>query len=63
MDRNILRIAVFEMLRCRDIPAKVSINEAIEIGREYGGVDSPRFVNGVLDVILQQLLHQEGDGI
>ena len=51
VDRNILRIAVFEMLRCRDIPAKVSINEAIEIGKKYGTEDSGSFINGILDSI------------
>ena len=51
VDRNILRIAVFEMLHCRDIPAKVSINEAIEIGKKYGTEDSGAFINGILDSI------------
>lgn len=51
VDRNILRIAVFEILRCRDIPAKVSINEAIEIGKKYGTEDSGAFINGILDSI------------
>jgi transcription antitermination protein NusB len=51
VDRNILRIAVFEMLRCQDIPAKVSINEAIEIGKKYGTEESGAFINGILDSI------------
>jgi len=51
VDRNILRIAVFEMLRCPDIPAKVSINEAIEIGKKFGTEDSGAFINGILDSI------------
>ena len=51
VDRNILRMAVFEMLRCEDIPAKVSINEAIEIGKKYGTEDSGAFINGILDSI------------
>ena len=51
VDRNILRIAVFEMLRCQDIPAKVSINEAIEIGKKFGTEDSGAFINGILDSI------------
>jgi len=51
VDRNILRIAVFEILRCGDIPAKVSINEAIEIGKKYGTEDSGAFINGILDSI------------
>ena len=51
VDRNIIRIAVFEMLCCEDIPAKVSINEAIEIGKKYGTEESGSFINGVLDSI------------
>ena len=51
VDRNILRIAVFEILNCPDIPDKVSINEAIEIGKKYGTEDSGAFINGILDSI------------
>lgn len=49
VDRNILRIAVFEMLYCADIPPKVSINEAIDIGKKYGTDESGGFINGILD--------------
>ena len=49
VDRNILRIAVFEMLYCEDIPIKVSINEAIDIGKKYGTHESGPFINGILD--------------
>jgi N utilization substance protein B len=51
VDRNILRIAVFELLFCADIPAKVSINEAIDIGKRYGAEESGAFINGILDTI------------
>ncbi|MCK4916804.1 MAG: transcription antitermination factor NusB [Candidatus Omnitrophica bacterium] len=51
IDRNILRIACFELIYLKDIPPKVSINEAIELAKRYGDVDSPRFVNGILDKI------------
>lgn len=51
VDRNILRIAVFEMLYCADIPAKVSINEAIDIGKRFGTPESGAFINGILDSI------------
>lgn len=54
VDRNAMRIAVVEMLGT-DVPAKAALTEAIEIGREYGGADSPRFINGVLDRILGEL--------
>ena len=51
VDRNIIRIAVFEMLFCRDIPPKVSINEAIDVGKKYGTDESGAFINGILDSI------------
>jgi len=51
VDRNILRIAVFEIMYCPDIPYKVSINEAIDIGKNFGTKDSGSFLNGVLDSI------------
>lgn len=51
IDRNILRIATFELLFVDDIPPKVSINEAIEIAKKYGDKDSGKFVNGILDKI------------
>jgi len=53
VDRNILRIAVYEMLVMDDIPVKVSINEAIDIGKKYGTEDSGAFINGILDGIHQ----------
>lgn len=56
VDRNVLRIGVFEMLFCDDIPPKVAIDEAIEIAKSYGDADSPGFVNGVLDGIYQSHL-------
>ncbi len=59
MDRNIIRVAVYEMLCCSDIPAKVSINEAIDIGKKYGTENSPSFINGVLDSINLSLAKEE----
>ena len=55
VDRNILRMAVFEMLRRPDIPAKVSINEAIELGKKYSTAQSGAFINGILDRIRRSL--------
>lgn len=49
VDRNILRVAIYEMLFCNDVPPVVSINEAIEIAKRYGTEESGRFVNGILD--------------
>ncbi|MFT4636830.1 MAG: N utilization substance protein B [Verrucomicrobiales bacterium] len=51
VDRNILRLAIHEILHCQDIPDAVSINEAIEIAKRYGTTDSASFVNGLLDSI------------
>lgn len=51
VDRNILRLATFELMYMEEIPRKVSINEAIEIAKKYGGDDSPSFINGILDRI------------
>jgi N utilization substance protein B len=51
VDRNVLRVAVFELLLETDTPAEVVIDEAVEIARRYGGSGSPAFVNGVLDRI------------
>jgi N utilization substance protein B len=49
VDRNVLRIAVYELLCCSDIPPKVSINEAIDIGKKFGTEDSGAFINGIID--------------
>ena len=54
VDRNILRIAAFELLYCEDIPPKVTINEAVDIGKLYGTEESGAFINGILDGIYQQ---------
>ena len=51
VDRNILRMAVFEMRDRTDIPAKVTINEAIELGKKYSTAQSGAFINGILDRI------------
>jgi N utilization substance protein B len=55
IDRNILRIAVAEFMYVEDVPFKVSIDEAVTLATRYGGADSPRFVNGVLDTIAHKL--------
>lgn len=51
VDRNIMRVAVYELLCCQDIPCKVSINEAIDIGKKFGTEESGAFINGILDSI------------
>lgn len=51
IDLNILRLGCFELLFSKDVPPKVAINEAIELAKRFGDIDSPRFVNGILDKI------------
>jgi transcription antitermination factor NusB len=51
IDRNIMRLAVYELLYEPDTPPKVAINEAIEMAKKYGDKDSGKFVNGILDKI------------
>jgi N utilization substance protein B len=48
VDRNILRLAIFEILLDNSVPVKVAINEAVELAKMFGGDNSPKFVNGVL---------------
>ncbi len=62
VDHNILRLGLYELLFMDDIPARVTIDEAIELAKAYGDQDSGRFVNGVLDQIAGQLnLRNKGD--
>ena len=58
LDRCILRLATLEILSMDDIPPKASIDEAVEMGKKYGGEDSGSFINGVLDSIYNTLLQQ-----
>lgn len=53
IDLAILRLAIYEILYLEDIPAKVSVNEAVELAKEYGGTDSKSFVNGLLAKIIE----------
>ena len=56
VDRSILRLAVYEMFQREDVPVSVSINEAVELAKAFGGEDdSPRFVNGVLGRIARSM--------
>lgn len=54
VDRNILRLAIYELLYREDIPAEVVINEAVELAKKYGTERSPAFINGILDRILKE---------
>ncbi|MBF0479254.1 MAG: transcription antitermination factor NusB [Candidatus Omnitrophica bacterium] len=51
IDRNVLRLGVYEILMTSDIPPKVTINEAVELAKKYGDMESGKFVNGILDKI------------
>jgi N utilization substance protein B len=53
VDRNIMRMALYEILFCKDIPGSVSVNEAVELGKIFGGEDSGRFINGILGKVLE----------
>ena len=55
VDRNVLRLAIYEMLFRDDIPPVVSINEAIELAKTFGGAESGKFVNGILDRVRKDL--------
>jgi len=55
VDRNILRIGIYELIMADDIPPKVAINEAIEIAKTFGGESSGKFVNGVLGAIYRDI--------
>ncbi|OQB25215.1 MAG: hypothetical protein BWY11_00545 [Firmicutes bacterium ADurb.Bin182] len=59
VDLSILRIAVYEMLYCEDISFSVSINEAVELAKEFGGEHSPAFINGLLGTVAKKLSRNE----
>lgn len=55
VDRNILRLATYELRFTEDVPVKVVINEAVELAKRFGAAESPAFVNGILDRVAQAL--------
>lgn len=54
VDRNILRLALYEIIEQPDVPVRVVLDEAIELGREFGEAETPQFINGVLDAVWKQ---------
>jgi len=58
VDRNVMRIAVYELLYCEDIPPKVSINEAVDVGKKFGTEESGAFINGIMDSIRDALVNE-----
>jgi len=63
VDKNILRMAVYELLYCHDIPPKVTLNEAIDLGKVYGSENSGSFINGILDALYGRLCKEDADQI
>jgi len=61
VDLNILRIAIYEVVYRKDVPPKVSIDEAVELGKRYGTEESGAFINGILDHIYNELKAEEVD--
>lgn len=59
VDKSILRLAVYQLKLCRDIPPKVVINEAIELAKKFSTDKSPGFVNGVLDAVFKKLVARD----
>lgn len=55
VDRNILRLGAYELEFCSDVPVSVVINEAIELGKKFGDINTPKFVNGILDKIAKEI--------
>lgn len=63
VDKNVMRIGVFEMIFSGDVPPKVAIDEAIEMGKKYGSEDSREFINGVLDRILKDFYSENKETV
>ena len=63
VDRNILRVGIYEMLHCTDVPPVVAINEAIEVAKKFGSEESGRFVNGILDRMRGDLMRDARSGL
>jgi N utilization substance protein B len=61
VDKSILRMAVYELLFCPDIPPKVTLNEAIDLGKMYGSENSGAFINGILDALYGRLRNKDED--
>ncbi|KJR48630.1 Transcription termination protein NusB [Desulfosporosinus sp. I2] len=59
VDRNVMRLATYEVLFCSDIPGRVTLNEAIELAKRFGGEESAKFVNGILDRIVDSVTKSE----
>lgn len=54
IDKSILRLAIYELTNNKDVPSKVVINEAVELGKQFGGENSSKFINGVLGTVFEK---------
>jgi N utilization substance protein B len=62
VDRNVLRLAIYELIGEPDVPRKAAINEAVELAKRFGGMNSSRFVNGVLGTVTDRLVSERSTG-
>ncbi len=61
VDRNLLRLAIYEILHLDDVPVNVSISEAVTLAKKFGGEESGKFVNGILGRLARELSEEPGD--
>ncbi len=62
IDRNILRLAAYELTHCPDLPPRVVLNEAIELAKRFGSEESSAFINGILDRVAAEVARARTDG-
>jgi N utilization substance protein B len=63
IDRNILRLGIYELEFAKEVPPKVAINEAVELGKTFGGESSGKFVNGVLGTLFKKLFPPDSSSV
>ena len=63
VDRNVLRVGIYELMFLKDVPPKVAINEAVEMGKVFGGESSGKFVNGVLGTLYKKIEPKDGKNL
>lgn len=63
IDKTILRIAIYEILYSEDVPPKVAINEAVELGKTFGGENSSKFINGVLGTVYRNCPKYDNESV
>jgi len=61
IDKNVLRLSIYELLYSDEVPPKVAINEAVELGKHFGGENSSKFINGVLGTLFRQSKKYRGE--